>query len=210
MKPRPPYDPAAAVAHLRAGDEVLSGVIDRVGPCTLEPRPARSLFEALLRAIVYQQLNGKAAGTIHGRVLDALRPHGGATPAALDKVPDDALRAAGLSRNKLLSARDLAAQCRAGEVPSVREAQKLSDDELVERLTAVRGIGPWTVHMLLIFNLGRPDVVPTGDFAVRLAFKKLYRKRTEPTPETILKHARRWQPYRSVASWYLWRSLDLE
>lgn len=143
-------------------------------------------------------------------MLAALCPHGGATPAALEEVSDDALRAAGLSRNKLLSARDLASRCRAGEVPSVRAAQRLSDDELVARLTAVRGIGPWTVHMLLIFNLGRPDVMPTGDYAVRLAFRKLYRKRKDPTPETILKHARRWQPYRSVASWYLWRSLDLE
>jgi len=198
------------VTHLRAGDPALATVIDRVGPCTLEPRPARSLFAALLRAIVYQQLNGKAAATIHARVLAALKPHGGATPAALENTPDAALRAAGLSRNKLLSARDLAAQCRAGAVPTVRAAQRLSDDELVARLTAVRGIGPWTVHMLLIFNLGRPDVLPTGDYAVRLAFRKLYRKRQEPTPEAILRHARRWQPWRSVASWYLWRSLDVK
>jgi DNA-3-methyladenine glycosylase II len=210
MKSPLPYDPAAAVAHLRAGDPALAAVIDRVGPCTLEPRPTRSLFAALLRAIVHQQLNGKAAATIHARVLAALKPHGGATPAALEKTPDAALRAAGLSCNKLLSARDLAAQCRAGAVPTVREAHRLSDDELVARLTAVRGIGPWTVHMLLIFNLGRPDVLPTGDYAVRLAFQKLHRKRHEPTPETIRRHAGRWQPWRSVASWYLWRSLDLE
>jgi DNA-3-methyladenine glycosylase II len=169
---------------------------------------AQPVRGAAPRAIIYQQRNGKAAGTIHSRVLAALKPHGGATPAALEKISDAALRAAGLSRNKLLSARDLAAQCRAGAVPTVRAAQRLSDDELVARLTAVRGIGPWTVHMLLIFNLGRPDVMPTGDYAVRLAFRKLYRKRREPTPEAILKHARRWQPWRSVASWYLWRSLD--
>lgn len=210
MKFPPPYDPAAAVAHLRAGDPVLAAVIDRVGPFTLEPRPTRSLFAALLRAIVYQQLNGKAAATIHARVLAALRPHGGATPAALEKTPDTALRAAGLSRNKLVSARDLAAQCRAGAVPTLREARALGDDELAARLTSVRGIGPWTVHMLLIFNLGRPDVMPTGDYAVRVAFQKLHRKRQQPTPEALLKHARRWQPWRSVASWYLWRSLDLE
>lgn len=92
----------------------------------------------------------------------------------------------------------------------MRAAQRLSDDELVARLTAVRGIGPWTVHMLLIFNLGRPDVLPTGDYAVRLAFRKIYRKRQGPTPEAILRHARRWQPWRSVASWYLWRSLDVK
>lgn len=117
MTPTLPYDPAAAVAHLRAGDPALAAVIDRVGPCALEPRPARSLFAALLRAIVYQQLNGKAAATIHARVLATLKPHGGATPAALEKTSDAALRAAGLSRNKLLSAHDLAAQCRAGTVP---------------------------------------------------------------------------------------------
>jgi 3-methyladenine DNA glycosylase/8-oxoguanine DNA glycosylase len=113
-----------------------------------------------------------------------------------------------LSANKLLAVRDLAAKCTAGTVPSLKAAAKLGDDELVARLTEVRGIGPWTVHMLLIFHLGRPDVMPTGDFAIRLGFKKLYRKRKDPTPEAIIKHARRWQPYRSVASWYLWRSLD--
>ncbi len=110
--------------------------------------------------------------------------------------------------NKLLAVRDLAAKCREGTVPSLKEARKLGDDELVARLTTVRGIGPWTVHMLLIFYLGRPDVMPVGDFAIRLGFKKLYKKRKDPAPEAILKHARRWQPYRSVASWYLWRSLD--
>jgi DNA-3-methyladenine glycosylase II len=106
--------------------------------------------------------------------------------------------------------RDLAAKCREGTVPSLKEARQLRDDELVARLTAVRGIGPWTVHMLLIFYLGRPDVMPVNDFAIRLGFKKLYKKRKDPTPEAILKHARRWQPYRSVASWYLWRSLDVD
>ncbi len=104
--------------------------------------------------------------------------------------------------------RDLAAKCLAGTVPSLREAHTRGDDELVARLTEVRGIGPWTVHMLLIFHLGRPDVMPTGDYAIRAGFKKLYRKRKDPLPDAVLKHARRWQPYRSVASWYLWRSLD--
>ncbi len=208
MKPKLRFSPTEALAHLRANDETLAALIARVGPFALELKPASSLFEAMLRTIVYQQLHGKAAATIHGRVLGELAKHGGTTPDALAKCSDAALRGAGLSRNKLLAVRDLAAKCRGGTVPSLAEAHKLSDDDLVARLTEVRGIGPWTVHMLLIFYLGRPDVMPTGDFAVRLGFKKLYRKRKDPKPEAILKHARRWQPYRSVASWYLWRSLD--
>ena len=208
MKPKLQFDPAAAVAHLRASDTTLAALIDRIGPFALELKPANSLFEALLRSIVYQQLHGKAAATIHARVLAELDRHGGPTPEALAQAADAALRGAGLSGNKLLAVRDLAAKCREGTVPSLKQAHQLADEELVERLTAVRGIGPWTVHMLLIFHLGRPDVMPTGDFAIRLGFKKLYRKRKDPTPEAILRHTRRWQPYRSVASWYLWRSLD--
>jgi DNA-3-methyladenine glycosylase II len=202
------YDPAVALAHLRAADPALAGLIDRVGPFALELKAADSLLEAMLRSIVYQQLHGRAAEKIHTRVLAVLAAHGGTNARAIDGSSDEALRTAGLSRNKLLAIRDLAAKCRAGTVPSLAEAAGLGDDALVERLTEVRGIGPWTVHMLLIFYLGRPDVMPTGDFAVRLAFQRLYRKRRSPTPALILRHARRWQPYRSVASWYLWRSLD--
>jgi 3-methyladenine DNA glycosylase/8-oxoguanine DNA glycosylase len=210
MKRKFDFDITEAVKHLRASDELLGSVIDRVGHFALELRPRKSLFEALLRAIVYQQLHGRAAQSIHGRVLAELAAHGGATPEALGKVSDATLRGSGLSANKLLAARDLALKCRDGLVPTLGEACKLDDAELVERLTAVRGIGPWTVQMLLIFSLGRPDVLPTGDFAVRQAFMKLYRKRKHPTPEALTKHARRWQPYRTVASWYLWRSLDLD
>lgn len=208
MKPKFAYDPAAAVAHLRAADPALAGLIQQVGPFALELSPAKNLFESLLRSITYQQLHGKAAATIHGRVLAELARHGGPTPEATALASDEALRGAGLSRNKLFAIRDLAAKCQAGTVPALREARKLGDDELVARLTEVRGIGPWTVHMLLIFTLGRPDVMPTGDFAIRLAFQKLYRKRRSPSPESMLKLTRPWQPYRSVASWYLWRSLD--
>lgn len=208
MKPKLRFKPAEALAHLRAGDPVLGALIERIGPFALELKPAESLFEALLRSIIYQQLHGKAAATIHGRVLAELARHGGTTPEALAQLSDAALRGAGLSGNKLLAVRDLAAKCLAGTVPALAETVHLSDEELIARLTAVRGIGPWTVHMLLIFYLGRPDVMPTGDFAIRLGFQKLYRKRQDPKPEAILKHARRWQPYRSVASWYLWRSLD--
>ena len=208
MKSSLRYDPAEAVAHLRTQDAILAGLIDRIGACRLEPHRSKNIFAALLRSIVYQQLHGKAAATILGRVLAALQPHGGPTPNALAAISDESLRAAGLSRSKLAAVRDLATKCLEGTIPLWREAEKLSDDELVTRLTAVRGIGPWTVHMLLIFHLGRSDVMPTGDLAIRLAFRKLYRKRRDPKPETILQHARRWQPYRSVASWYLWRTLD--
>jgi len=209
MKPRLPFDRTEATKLLQSVDPVMATLIGRVGPFGLELTPARSLFEALLRSIVYQQLHGRAAATIHGRVLAELQRHGGPVPEALARLSDASLRGAGLSRAKLLAARDLAAKCLDGTVPTLAQARKLTDDELLARLTEVRGIGPWTVHMLLIFTLGRPDVMPTGDFAIRLAFKQLYRKRRTPSPEGILRHARCWQPYRSVASWYLWRHLDM-
>lgn len=203
------FDPAAALAHLRAADDALAKIVDRVGPFAIEMHPLGSLFEAMLRSIIYQQLHAKAAASIHARVLAVLERHGGIAPAAVLAASEPELLGAGLSRAKLAAVRDLAAKCEAGVVPTLREAHALTDDELVARLTEVRGIGPWTVHMLLIFTLGRPDVMPTGDFAIRLAFKKLYRKRRDPKPDVILKHARRWSPFRSVASWYLWRSLEL-
>jgi DNA-3-methyladenine glycosylase II len=210
MKPRFYFDPAQAVAHLRAKDEVLAGVIHRVGAFSMELRPFKSLFEAMLRSIIYQQLHGKAAAAIHGRVVAELAAHGGATAEALLEVADPALRGAGLSANKLLAVRALALKCREGVVPTLQAAHKMEEAELIARLTEVRGIGPWTVQMLLIFYLGRPDVLPTGDFAIRAAFQRLYHRRKTPTPEVLIKHAQRWQPYRSVASWYLWRSLDVE
>ncbi len=207
MKPR--TDHAAACAHLGAVDPTLAIVIERAPPCDLAPRRLASLFDVLLRAIVYQQLNGKAAHSIHQRV-QALFPGNRPTPAAVLALADEPLRAAGLSRNKLASIRDLAAKSIDGTVPTPATAKKLSDAELVARLTAVRGIGPWTVHMLLMFDLGRPDVLPTGDYGVREGFRKLYRKRRQPTPAELEKHARRWAPYRSVASWYLWRVHEIE
>ena len=200
----PLFDLAAALAHLRTADPELALVIGRARRCDLAPQRLRSLFDVLLRAIVYQQLNGKAAASILARV-EALFPDNRPTPAALLALPDEPLRAAGLSRNKLASIRDLAAKAVDGTVPTPAAARKLSDAELVARLTAVRGVGPWTVHMLLMFNLGRPDVLPTGDFGVREGFRKLHHKRRQPTPVELEKFARRWAPYRSVAAWYLWR-----
>lgn len=202
------FDPAAAVAHLRGADPVLGALIDRTGPFNLELKPQPSLFAALMRSIVYQQLHGKAAATILGRVRERLAVHGGDTPEALARLGDTELRAAGLSAGKTRAVRDLAAKCQAGVVPTLAAARKLPDDVLVERLTEVHGIGPWTVHMLLIFTLGRPDVLPTGDFAIRLGYGRLYGCRREPTPATMIRRTAPWRPYRSVASWYLWRSLD--
>ena len=189
-------------------DPVLGNIIARVGPCALVPAARIDLFQALLRSIIYQQLHGKAAAAIHGRVLKVIGS-GRARAATLQQISDETLRAAGLSANKLLAIRDLAAKTLDGTIPTARAAARMNDDELIERLTTVRGIGPWTVHMLMIFHLGRPDVMPTGDYAICKAFSLHFRRGRTVTAEAILRHAKRWQPYRSVASWYLWRSLDL-
>jgi DNA-3-methyladenine glycosylase II len=195
------------VRALAASDPVLARLIDRIGPCTLQPKGEPDLFQALLRSIIFQQLHGKAATAIHARVV-ALMPQPNAE--SLHALPDGFLRTAGLSANKLLAVRDLASKTLDGTVPSITIAAKLSDDALIECLTRVRGIGPWTVQMLMIFYLGRPDVMPASDFGIRKAFSLLYRRRRPVTPAAILRHARRWRPYRSLASWYLWRSLDPE
>jgi 3-methyladenine DNA glycosylase/8-oxoguanine DNA glycosylase len=205
--PRPPAAAAiSAERYLSDRDPVLAEVIARVGE-GMPVLPAKvDLFQALMHSIIYQQLHGRAAAKIHERVA-ALMP-GRIEAAALQVLSDESLRGAGLSANKLLAIRDLAAKVRDGTVPTARAAAKLSDEELLERLTAVRGIGPWTVHILMIFHLGRPDVMPTGDFAIRKAFSILYRRGRPVKSEAILRHAKRWSPYRSTASWYLWRSLD--
>jgi DNA-3-methyladenine glycosylase II len=186
---------------------VLARVIARVGPFALAPTPDDT-FEALLKSIVYQQLNGKAASTIYGRVVKALR--GELTPRRLKRTPDAPLRAAGLSANKLAAARDLAEKCLDGTVAPRRELEKLPDADIVERLIEVRGIGVWSAQMFLMFRLGRPDVLPTGDYGIRSAFGKLYRKNGRlPPPSAVEKRGKAWAPYRTVASWYLWRSLDV-
>lgn len=207
MTPSLPIHPSAAFEGLRLADPVLARVMDRVGPCNIAPVARVDLFAALMRSITYQQLHGRAAETIHGRVLDLL-PRRRANAAAFQAVPDELLRSAGLSANKLAAIRDLAVKCLDGTLPTVRQIAGMTDEDLIRRLTMVRGIGVWTVQMLLIFYLGRPDVLPVGDFAIRKAFSQLYRRGREVTPDSILRHARRWQPFRSVASWYLWRSLD--
>ncbi|MGA9854068.1 MAG: DNA-3-methyladenine glycosylase 2 family protein [Gammaproteobacteria bacterium] len=169
-------------------------------------RPAVSPFEALLRAITYQQLSGKAAATIHGRLLD-LFPDGLA-PESLLALPESTLRGAGLSHNKLLAVRDLATKTLDGSVPDFTVMDTLTDAEIVERLTTVRGIGRWSAEMLLIFTLGRSDVLPVDDLGIRKGFQLAYGMRRLPTAVTLRRTARAWAPFRSAASWYLWRALD--
>lgn len=202
------YDPDAACRALADADPRLGAVIDAVGPFTLQPRTMTSPFEALLRSIVYQQLSGKAAATIHGR-LTALFPSGTPTPDALLALPDDALRGAGLSRAKAAAAHDLARRTLDGTVPDLEALQALEDDAVVERLTAVRGVGRWTVEMLLLFRLGRPDVYPVTDLGIRKGVARLHALDALPTPREMPEYGAAWRPYRSVASWYLWRLVDL-
>jgi methylated-DNA-[protein]-cysteine S-methyltransferase len=205
-----PFDPVAAVDHLRARDRRLAKFIERVGPFRLRPAELQSPFEALAESIVYQQLNGKAAASILARVVALFHPRRFPRPQDLLDMPEAKLRAAGLSRAKTAALKDLAAKALDGTVPgSVRDLEKLSDAEIVDRLTAVRGIGPWTVEMLLIFRLARNDVLPATDYGVRKGFAKVRGLEELPSPKELLAYGERWRPYRSVASWYLWRVLDL-
>jgi DNA-3-methyladenine glycosylase II len=211
-----PFDADEAVAHLRANDAKLAALIDRAGPFTLHLDPAPSPFESLLESILYQQLNGKAAATIHRRVREHFG--GDPSPQLMIDTPDEILRGAGVSGNKIKALKDLAARTLDGTVPTSAAIRKMNDAEIVERLTQVRGIGPWTVEMLLIFRLGRPDVLPASDYGVRkgfaLTFLRLPKTRALvaedlPKPEILLKRGKRWSPFRSIASWYLWRACDL-
>jgi 3-methyladenine DNA glycosylase/8-oxoguanine DNA glycosylase len=183
-------------------------VIDRVGPCRLEQRREGTHFDALVRSIVYQQLSGKAASTILGRVhgLYGDRPP---TPRELLATSDETLRGAGLSRQKLSYLKDLAAKVESGSVPLAAETiDHLGDDEIIDRLVQVKGIGRWTVHMFLIFRLGRPDVLPELDLGIQNAIRRAYNLRKQPGPKDVKRIGKSWTPHASVASWYLWRSLE--
>jgi len=194
-----------AVAHLKKCDPVLRAIIERVGPCRMEFGPAQ--FCSLAEAIVYQQLNGKAAVTIFRRfVALAGEP---LTPEGILKLSDEQLRNVGLSKQKSSYLKDLATKTAAGML-DFSQLPALSDDEVIEHLTQVKGIGVWTAHMFLIFSLRRPNVLPTGDYGVQMALKKHYRKRKLPKPKDMEKIARAWEPYRSIACWYMWRSLDIK
>jgi DNA-3-methyladenine glycosylase II len=175
-----------------------------------EIKPSISLrpFDALAESIAYQQLNGKAAATIWKRVLALYPKRKWLDPAKVLATPEETLRAAGLSRSKTAALKDLAAKTIDGTVPSGRALLQMTDDEIVARLTQVRGIGRWTVEMLLLFDLGRPDVWPVNDYGVQKGFAKTFGKRKLPTPKQLMKHGEKWRPYRSVAAWYFWRALD--
>jgi DNA-3-methyladenine glycosylase II len=204
------YDPDVACRHLSAADPRLAALIARAGPFTMRPEPTQSLFAALTESIVYQQLSGRAAETILGRVLALYRPRRFPRPQDVIETPAERLRGAGLSAAKTAALHDLAAKTLDGTVPAMARVRRLSDEEIIERLTAVRGVGRWTVEMLLLFRLGRPDVLPLGDLGVRKGFAKTFDRRVLKDPLVLSRRAERWRPYRSVASWYLWRALDPE
>lgn len=237
-RPRPPrYDRTLALRELTAADPKLGRLIERAGPFTLTLASTQSPFEALLQSIIYQQLHGKAAASIHRKLIRSFHPPS-ANPAPLDvefelaalelgphpspqqllECPNEQLRGAGLSGNKALAVRDLAAKTLDGTVPTLPRIRRMSDGDIIEHLTQVRGIGRWTVEMFLIFRLGRPDILPTSDYGVRKGFALTFEhlKPTTkvtpallPTPATMERRANRWHPWCSVASWYLWRACDL-
>ena len=192
-----------AILHLKNADPVLREIIERVGPCRIQYRePA---FETLVRSIVFQQLSGRAAGTIYRRLADATGEP--ITPAGILRLRPKRMQALGLSRQKIEYLRDLARRTQAGDF-DFEDCHKLEDEEVIQRFTAVKGIGIWTVQMFLIFALRRPNVLPTGDLGVRAAVKKAYGLEELPKPTEVARLGEAWAPYSSVASWYLWRSLE--
>lgn len=202
------YDPKLAARKLSKSDPQLARVIKAAGPFELSPLKIQSPFEALLRAIVYQQLSGRAAATIYGRVEALVPNRRGPQPADLLKLNDEALRGAGMSRAKTAAVKDLAAKAVDGVVPTLAQLGRMNDEEIIERLVTIRGIGVWSVEMLL-FRLGRPDVLPTSDLGIRKGLQLVYELGDLPPPKAVLTHGERWRPYRSVASWYLWRAVEI-
>jgi DNA-3-methyladenine glycosylase II len=194
-----------ALIHLKNSDEVLASIITRVGPCRITYR--EPTFEALARSIVFQQLSTKAARTIYGRLEEAAG--GKITPETVRNLSLDEMRRAGLSKQKVGYIRDLAEHALSGALDFER-LQKMTDEEIIETLTDIKGIGVWTAHMFLIFALRRNNVLPVGDLGVRTAIQRAYKKRKLPLPKDIQKIARNWHPYCSIAAWYLWRSLEFK
>jgi DNA-3-methyladenine glycosylase II len=194
-----------AILHLKKSDPVLRAIIERVGPYRIEY--GEPTFHSLAESILYQQLNGKAAVVIFKRFTDATGDP--VTPEGILKLSDAQMRAIGLSKQKTAYLRDLAQKTKDGLLNFERLAD-MSNEEVIEHLTQVKGIGVWTAHMFLMFTLKRPDILPTGDYGIQAAMKKHYRKRKLPKPKDMEKIAKAWAPYRSVASWYLWRSLDIK
>ncbi len=204
------FDPGTALLHLLGADPELGRVIESIGPFAMRLGTTPSIFVALARAITYQQLSGKAAETIYGRMCSLFAsPDAGPTAEELLRLSDEQLRGAGVSRPKTRALRDLAQRQLSGEIPTLAEADRLSDEELVERLTVVRGIGRWTVEMLLMFRLGRPDVLPVSDLGIRKGFARAFGGEL-PLPLEVMERGERWRPYRTVASWYLWRAAEMK
>jgi 3-methyladenine DNA glycosylase/8-oxoguanine DNA glycosylase len=204
-----PFDHTAAHEFLSRTDKHLASVIERTGQFEFKLDECASVYESLLEAIAYQSISGKAAATIFARIK-ALGANGvSPTPAEILKAPVRVLRKAGLSGAKALAMKDLAQKTLDGVVPTLEAAAKLSDEELVEQLISVRGIGAWTVEMFLIFRLGRPDVLPIHDYGVQKGFAITYRKKKIPKPKELLEFGERWRPWRTVASWYMWRAVQL-
>jgi 3-methyladenine DNA glycosylase/8-oxoguanine DNA glycosylase len=199
-------DYRSSIRYLERTDPVLARVIEAVGPCRLERRREGTHFQALLRSIVYQQLSGKAASTILRRV-NALYPGDAATPEAVLATSDEQFRAVVLSRQKIAYVRDLASKVVSGELP-LDAVNEMSDEDLIEHLVQVKGIGRWTAQMFLMFRLGRLDVLPELDLGIQNAIQRAYRKRKRPTPKDVKKIGAKWSPHSTVACWYLWRSLD--
>jgi len=194
--------------HLAASDPRMAALIARSRRYTIAPSRALRPFDALAESIAYQQLSGKAAATIWGRVRMLYPKRKFLDPRLVLKTPDEKLRAAGLSRSKVAALKDLAAKTLDGTVPPARALAKMTDEEIIERLIQVRGIGRWTVEMLLLFDLGRPDVWPVHDYGVRKGFAKTFGRRKLPTPKQLARLGEKWRPYRSAAAWYFWRALD--
>lgn len=188
----------------------MGALIHAAGPYEIAYKPTRDPFEALCQAIVHQQLSGKAAGTIYRRFCDLLAPNSFPIPQTVLTLSPESMRGVGLSRAKTSAILDLASKTLDGTVPDAETLRKLSNEEILVRLTSVRGIGPWTVEMLLIFRLGRPDVLPATDLGVRKGFARVYGLGDLPEPSELIDWAERWRPFRSVASWYLWRANELE
>ena len=198
------------LAHLSKTDRVLANVIRAVGPCRLEPPELCHPFQVLARAIAHQQLNGTAANTILKRLVEGCGKGAFPSPQMVLDAPAESLRAAGFSFAKVAALRDLAAKTLAAVVPEHAALLTLGDEEIITRLTEVRGIGRWTVEMLLIFQLARPDVLPVDDFGVRAGFQAAYGLRRMPPPKVLAAYGERWKPYRTTVAWYLWRAIELK
>ena len=199
-----------ALTYLAASSVRMQRMLERVGPFHMQVRATPSVFAALAEAVVYQQLHGKAAATIFDRVCKLYpRSSKSITAQGLMRIDDESLRGAGLSRNKLLALRDLAQKSIAREIPTIAQVAKLDNETIIEQLTAVRGIGRWTVEMLLMFRLGRPDILPVDDFGIRKGYALTFGKKEMPAPRELARYGERWAPYRTAASWYFWQRANL-